>query len=1654
MYRKELFYRGLDQLPVYIEDTLQNSPYYFNIVDIPKVFGPGKNSIRFNLNENNLDIYNNVDVEIIDSYGNTVYHEAPEYFQRDEENIRVLTVFLYDDISNGPLTITFVGYAKAGLNGEEVPEEFKDKYNVRYTTIVDYNRFQKNTSRLLFSQDPSISISEARTAYVSRSLSPLDTVTVSGSGIYRYQQSYPLLDLPAGKSFINDMLNGTLILTGSSILPDFSGYTTSSFNIFNSRISNIYNSQVAILNIPWTASILGQGSSPSYGLVNNANVNYTLTYNPTPNYTPINNFKSFINLKISNLDPASGYLKYIKLYGKSQGSLDQYELLGESQTIDNELLINSASYTQFDRSNVGYFLNTSSFQSFWNYNNTYLSASFNTSSLFNSLYLNPQVDTTLNNVLFTSNVDINFQKESSYRLYFNYVRDTNFILEVYMSGSAFINKEGNGQKVFYLDSSNFGPSYLNFPIDFLATQTGTGRLQFKIITGSFYISDISLKSGVDQGFNPSNFNSYFPINVKNRNDVYDFKVDFIDDNNQINSYEFDNAGASNIQVSGSNQFISGCDNLIPGCIRLGNSLQQGIHLDGQNNQVTTYNNSTGWVMWSGSQTISGSSQPGSGFYFETGAPFNHYIKATVGGQIQISGSVSGATGGTSVDTGSFVTTSSFNSFTSSINNFTSSINNITSSFVTTSSFNNFTSSINSFTSSINNFTSSINNATGSFATTSSNTFNGNQIINGSLIVTNGISGSLIDTGSFVTTSSFNTYTSSINSFTSSINNKTGSFTTTSSFNSFTSSINNATGSLVTTSSFNNFTSSINSFTSSINNFTSSINNKTGSFVTTSSFNNFTSSINNFTSSINNITSSFATTGSNTFNGNQIITGSLSNGAATQAQGDYSHAEGSGSRAVGNYSHAEGEGTIANRNYSHAEGIGTIANGNYSHAEGIGTTANGYASHAEGYATFANGDYSHAEGESTTANGNNSHAEGSGTTAQGNYSHAEGENTTANGYASHAEGLDTIANGDYSHAEGLGTIASGSYQTVVGKYNKQNNSSLFIIGNGISDDDRSDIVLVNNNNIVINGSLVVTNGISGSLINTGSFVTTSSFNNFTSSINSFTSSINNKTGSFVTTSSFNNFTSSINNKTGSFTTTSSFNNFTSSINSFTSSINNATSSFATTSSNTFNGNQNIIGSLSNGLNTNAYGDYSHAEGNETQASGEYSHAEGESTQANGHASHAEGYATIAQGDYSHAEGLGTTAVGNYSHAEGEGTIASGSGETVVGKYNKQNNTSSLFIIGNGTDNYNRNDLVLFNTSSVEISGSLIVNNQTLPAINTLISSTQTGSFATTSSLYYIGTTPIYLNRTSSNQNLYGINIDGNAITAGTAGTVLNTNLGATAIGVSQFISSSEYSKPAGYQGYLVHSSIGLPAGVSGWLAYNVVGKRDVEEGTFATLTSQNGSMWFGFALTSSVYPTWTKIQTVDAFNAISSSFTTTSSFNNFTSSINNATGSFVTTSSFNTYTSSVQSAINSIGGKANLVGGNTFSGDQTISGSLEFTAANTAITSNIKITDIQNGNPSTLYQFNGDRYRGAFGDMMITDENDPTRLELVRFSIALKINNSGVLDSYSVITSSADLTDISFSTDISSISNVKIIASVAGGGYTYTARISNVHLLAI
>lgn len=110
----------------------------------------------------------------------------------------------------------------------------------------------------------------------------------------------------------------------------------------------------------------------------------------------------------------------------------------------------------------------------------------------------------------------------------------------------------------------------------------------------------------------------------------------------------------------------------------------------------------------------------------------------------------------------------------------------------------------------------------------------------------------------------------------------------------------------------------------------------------------------------------------------------------------------------------------------------------------------------------------------------------------------------------------------------------------------------------------------------------------------------------------------------------------------------------------------------------------------GYGNTAGGTATHAEGAFTLALGTGAHSEGQSTQAIGVYSHAEGNITVANGVFSHAEGFSTISNGVYSHTEGLGTVADGTGQHVSGAYNVTGNTTSLFVVGCGTDDTNRAD----------------------------------------------------------------------------------------------------------------------------------------------------------------------------------------------------------------------------------------------------------------------------------------------------------------------------------------------------------------------------
>ena len=222
-------------------------------------------------------------------------------------------------------------------------------------------------------------------------------------------------------------------------------------------------------------------------------------------------------------------------------------------------------------------------------------------------------------------------------------------------------------------------------------------------------------------------------------------------------------------------------------------------------------------------------------------------------------------------------------------------------------------------------------------------------------------------------------------------------------------------------------------------------------------------------------------------------------------------------ATGLYSLASGENTTASSYRSTAMGNNTIASNENSTAMGINTNASGNSSTAMGNSTTASGTNSIAMGSNNTASGTSSTAMGRGTVASGSYSTSLGELSTASGSRSLAAGqhasataANSIAIGHAATASGYGSIAlggegnesAGLYSTAMGRYTKAHSvgeltigsfntnynpvggastwdalDRLFVIGNGTSQNSRSNAFLVlKNGNTTINGQLNINGNI--------------------------------------------------------------------------------------------------------------------------------------------------------------------------------------------------------------------------------------------------------------------------------------------------------------------------------------------------------------------------------------------------------------------------------------------------------------------------------------------------------------------------------------------------------------------------------------------------
>lgn len=215
----------LEKVSVFLEDRRATSQY-FNLTEFPDTFTGGKNAFLI-AGTDYLNPNTEVVIQIRDANGKVVYTESsdgsPEYY---EGTSKVIAAYVYPDDSVeqaidatafGLSTITILGELKYYDNNgskTEVPEIWKNKYNVKWVGTVNINPRLANTTKVRFFLRPRVSISEI--------LSPIYRIESGSkvdSGVF---ESFANIKINRLETFAGDVKRVKVYRTSEGDISDYS----------------------------------------------------------------------------------------------------------------------------------------------------------------------------------------------------------------------------------------------------------------------------------------------------------------------------------------------------------------------------------------------------------------------------------------------------------------------------------------------------------------------------------------------------------------------------------------------------------------------------------------------------------------------------------------------------------------------------------------------------------------------------------------------------------------------------------------------------------------------------------------------------------------------------------------------------------------------------------------------------------------------------------------------------------------------------------------------------------------------------------------------------------------------------------------------------------------------------------------------------------------------------------------------------------------------------------------------------------------------------------------------------------------------------------------------------------------------------------------
>lgn len=333
MAKKEIFYQGLADLQVAIDDFSTTSPDYFRVTKAPTELYSGLNIFKFKGNPSLFVDEAPVYIEILDANGSPIYYEVGLDLESAEQ-AAVVTIHINEDATPGTGYIVMCATAKQTADGQLLDTS---GINLRWHIPVYIDPSKRNETEIVFDALPTVNVAGGTDTYSNpnyNASSRYNTVSIENLDYYYYNNTAiiatsSLSTLP----FETNILSATININVSDMSNAIPSIDPSTSTDIITLHANSITSGYITLSDYISQPIINSNSrwEPSDATINYLEITYE--YSGSLNSAQTENSYNVVNITFSNLTPQLGTIAKIRSYYKSTG-VGTYTLVNETDILD------------------------------------------------------------------------------------------------------------------------------------------------------------------------------------------------------------------------------------------------------------------------------------------------------------------------------------------------------------------------------------------------------------------------------------------------------------------------------------------------------------------------------------------------------------------------------------------------------------------------------------------------------------------------------------------------------------------------------------------------------------------------------------------------------------------------------------------------------------------------------------------------------------------------------------------------------------------------------------------------------------------------------------------------------------------------------------------------------------------------------------------------------------------------------------------------------------------------------------------------------------------------------------------------------------------------------------------------------------------------